>query len=144
MALGRPNLGSILTRNGVISQHQLDAAVRYQAEDGCRLGEALVSLGACTEVQIAQALAEQLELPFVDLHLSPPIASYTALIPRESALEYGVLPVRMQGNRLLVVARDPFDIRVDEMVRQATDMPVILGIAPESQLRELLHQFYKA
>src|SRR5947209_1134537 len=58
------------------------------------------------------------------------------------AMEHGVLPVRMDGHRLLVVVRDPFDIQLDDLIRQATNLPVLTGLAPESQLRELLHQYY--
>jgi type IV pilus assembly protein PilB len=142
MVLGRPNLGRILTTSGIITEDQLESALQYQIDQGCRLGEALRNLGLCTDIQIAQALAEQLEIPFVDLQEVPPSPSCVALIPREVALEYGVLPVRMEGDRLLVAARDPFDVRVDEVVRLAAEVQVVLAIAPESQLCELLHQFY--
>ena len=120
MAFGRPNLGSILVRNRTVDEAGLECAVQYQLDHGCRLGEALTQLGICTDVEIARALAEQLEIPFVDLTESPPLPSYTALVPREIALEYGVVPVRMENGRLLAVARDPFDIRVDEVLRQAS------------------------
>lgn len=142
MLLGRPNLGQILVSNGIISAEQLQAALTHQAKSRCRLGEALIALGFCTELEIARCLAEQLEIPFVNLHETPPLPSCVALLPREVALEFGVLPVRMEGNRLLVVARDPFDIRVDDAIRSAAGVPVILAIAPESQLHEYLQLNY--
>jgi type IV pilus assembly protein PilB len=143
MVLGRPNLGRILVDNGYITDEQLNTALEYQTIHGFRLGEALVALHLCTDVDIARALAEQLEIPFVDLVAAPPSPDCVALITREVALTFGILPVRMEGDRLLVAARDPFDVRVDEALRTATDLPVTLAIAPESQLNELLHQFYR-
>jgi len=142
MVPGRPNLGRILIDQGVITNPQLDAAIQHQITRGCRLGEALMDLGFCSDAGIARALAEQLEIPFVDLHQTPPVPSFLALLPREIALEHGVIPVRMEKDRLLVAARDPFDIRADEVVRQATGMRVVLCSAPESQLTELLQQCY--
>ncbi len=139
---GRPNVGHLLLKNGIISQAQLDEAIATQAERGCRLGEALVGLDFCSDAQIAQVLAEQLEIPYIDLHQHPPSPECVALISRETALEHGVLPVRLDGDRLLVAVRDPYDIRVDEVLRRATDHQIVLGAAPESQIRDLLYQFY--
>jgi type IV pilus assembly protein PilB len=102
----------------------------------------LITLGFCADTDIARALAEQLEIPYLDLEESPPAPNCVALLPREVAIGHGVLPIRMQGNRLLVAAQDPFDIRIDEVVRQATGLQVILAIAPETQLWELLRQHY--
>src|ERR1051326_5850159 len=106
MLLGRPNLGQILIQNGLLSDEQLDAALLYQGRNNRRLGSALIELGICTEVQIAQALAQQLEMPFVDLHANPPSPNCIALLPREIALEFQALPVRIEQNRLVVVAAD--------------------------------------
>jgi type IV pilus assembly protein PilB len=143
LVAGRPKLGSLLTTSGVITPEQLERAIEHQISSGCRLGEALITLGFCTDAQIAQALAEQLQIPFLDLEESPPLPGCVSLLPRQVALEYGVIPIRMQGTRLLVAARDPFDIRVDEAVRQATGLQVVLATAPESQLVGLLHRHYK-
>jgi len=142
MVPGRPNLGQLLLRQGLVTCDKLDIAIRHQIAHSCRLGQALVDLDLCSDVEVAQALAEQLEIPFVDLQRTPPLLSFIRLIPRHIALEHGVLPLRMEGSKLLVAARDPFDIRVDEVVRQAVNMPVILASAPESQLRELLQRYY--
>src|SRR5262245_29523489 len=142
MLLGRPNLGQILVGNGLITDEQLDTALLYQVRHNRRLGQALIELNFCTESQIAQSLAYQLEIPFIDLKQTPPLPSCIALIPREVALEYEVLPVRIENNRLVVVARDPFDIRVDEALQRAAGMPVALGLAPESQLQQQLQQCY--
>ncbi|MBM3459211.1 MAG: hypothetical protein FJX77_11840, partial [Armatimonadetes bacterium] len=135
---GRPNLGKILTERGVITQAQLERALEHQKESGCRLGEALEELNFCTDAQIAKALAEQLEIPFIDLEQSPPSRRFLELIPRDVALEHGVVAVRMDGNRLLVAARDPFDVRADQAIHQITGLNARLAAVPHSQLNELL------
>jgi type IV pilus assembly protein PilB len=142
MLFGRPHLGRILINHGTITETQLEAALQYQVSRGCRLGEALIALDFCTDAAIARALAEQLELPFVDLYQTPPDPGAVSLIPRELALEHGALPIKVQGDRILVAVRNPLDIHVDQTLRQATEMPVMLAIAPEGQLRELLHHYY--
>jgi type IV pilus assembly protein PilB len=142
MVAGRPRLGSFLMEQEIITEDQLDTAMEHQSNTGGRLGQALIDLGFCTDADIARALADQLEIPFVDLEEDPPSADCIALLPREVALEYGILPIRMQGLRLLVAALDPYDIRLDEALRQATGLNAVLVMAPASQLQELLRRHY--
>jgi type II secretory ATPase GspE/PulE/Tfp pilus assembly ATPase PilB-like protein len=141
MLNNRAQLGTILKEHGVISQEQLDAALRYQQERGCALGEALMGLDLCTDVDVARALAEQNDLPFVDLQQTPPSGQALRLISREVAVEYGIVPVRVEGKRLLVAARNPYDFRIDEVVRNATRMTAVVASAAESQLKELLGRY---
>ena len=51
---------------GLITQHQIDHALTLQKNRNKRLGKILVELGYVTELQIAEALAQQLSLPLVD------------------------------------------------------------------------------
>src|SRR5207249_4501510 len=142
MIAGRPKLGTFLIEREIITEEQLEAAIRHQAVLGSRLGRALIDLGFCTDVDIAQGLAEQLQIPFIDLDENPPSADSIALLSREIALEYGLLPVRIIESRLLVATLDPYDIRVDEVLRQATGLHPILAMAPETQLQMLIRQHY--
>jgi type IV pilus assembly protein PilB len=134
MVAGRPRLGAFLIEQQIITESQLDAARQRQGDTGCRLGQALIKLGFCTDAQIAHALAEQLEIPFVDLDKTPPEPACVALLPREVALRHSLLPVCMRGDRLLVATLDPYDIRVDEVLRRATGMNSLLAMAPQRQL----------
>jgi type II secretory ATPase GspE/PulE/Tfp pilus assembly ATPase PilB-like protein len=138
MALGRPNLGSLLISNGIITEAQLQFALLQQGSTGLRLGETLVALEMCTEAQITRALAAQLDIPFIDLQHTAPSPAVQDLLPRETALEYGILPISLSGDRLLAAVRDPYDIRLDSIVRQATGKALQIGLATETQLREAL------
>lgn len=142
MLLGRPSLGQILIKSGLISQEELNAALEHQALHGRRLGESLIALSYCTDGQIAESLAEQLQIPLVNLAETPPLPSCVAMIPPEIALQYEALPVRFEDTRLLVAVLDPFDIRIDDALQRVTGSPVLLAIAPEGQLRHLLLQHY--
>ena len=48
-------LGEVLIRNGVITEKQLDEAISFVKENGDKhllLGEALVELGFCSEIDV--------------------------------------------------------------------------------------------
>ncbi|GEM_PF-256459 len=52
----------ILVKNGAVTQEMVDKALAIQEERGGQIGRILVSMGACGEDAIAQALLEQLRL----------------------------------------------------------------------------------
>jgi hypothetical protein len=141
MASNRAQLGGILVQRGVITEEQLVRALQYHRDRACRLGEALITLGLCSDVQIAQALSDQIGMPFVDLEAAPPTRDVLRIIPRKQAIEYGVVPVRLEDDQLVVVARNPFDYTMDPLLRKMTGMPVTIACAVDSQICEILRQY---
>ncbi len=55
----RPSLGRLLVERGVITQDQLDTALRVQRDQGGMLGEILTQRGWVTPLSIAAAVAKQ-------------------------------------------------------------------------------------
>ncbi|HTE18777.1 MAG TPA: ATPase, T2SS/T4P/T4SS family, partial [Armatimonadota bacterium] len=104
-------------------------------------GQAVIALGFCTESHVTRALAEQMEMPFVDLVETPPTPKALHLVPRKIAMEFGVIPVRLEGERLLVAARNPLDFRVDDAIRKAAGMPVLIACGVEGQLTDALDRY---
>src|SRR3954462_9990181 len=60
-------LGDVLVERKVISREQLRLALDDQKRSGRRLGRVLVENGFCAAEQIAEALARQLTIPYVNL-----------------------------------------------------------------------------
>ena len=68
--MGRPEkirLGDILVGQKVISQENLGAALAQQKRSGRKLGRVLVEMGFVSDDQICEAIARQLNIPFVNL-----------------------------------------------------------------------------
>src|SRR5262245_11557203 len=113
------HIGRILVRQGIINEVQLSVALRHQQAQRCRLGEALLELKFCTSVQIGRALAEQLGMHFVDLEETPPSKEAIDAVPYTFARAHGVVPVDIDEDYLLIVARNPSDFRLDGYLRKA-------------------------
>lgn len=141
-APGRPPLGSFLKARGLVTEAQLVELQRRCRETGKRLGQLIVEAGLASEIDVAQALAAQSEYPFVNLEDFKPDPEVLRLVPREIALQHGVLPIKMENGRLLVAPVDPYDLRTDEAVRSSVGVPVSIVVAPERQIRLLLQQWY--
>ena len=63
----RVRLGDVLVAQKLLTPEQLRVALEEQTRRGRRLGRVLVELGFLKDEQVAQALARQLNLRFVDL-----------------------------------------------------------------------------
>jgi hypothetical protein len=71
---GRPRLGTMLVREGLITREQLAVALEEQQRKGSRLGYQLVKLGMVPEDALGHFLAEKFHVPTLDedsLHLPP-------------------------------------------------------------------------
>ena len=60
-------LGDLLVHEGIISEPQLQQALSQQQQSGRKLGATLTELQFLTEQQLLQFLAQQLNVPFLDI-----------------------------------------------------------------------------
>jgi type IV pilus assembly protein PilB len=143
---GRRRLGEVLVAGNVLSEAQLDEALRTQREDKGRrrrLGEVITALGFADEVQIARALSDQLGLPFLDLG-SMPIADETlAILPRNVALRHGAVPVTLAHDVLTVALADPTNVLALDDIRLATKLASVrTAVATASDVQEAVNRYY--
>jgi type IV pilus assembly protein PilB len=132
----RPRLGSLLLEKGLVSDEQLDAALRERAERGGLLGEILVRQGVIFEDELARVLGEQAGLPFADLDTVSVDHHAAAMLPRELGEELCALPVRFTADGGLVVAvADPLDSAVLPRLEVTLNRPVELAVGMPSSIR---------
>src|SRR5687768_6572006 len=60
-------IGDLLVEHGVITQEQLELALKEQRKLGRKLGQTLVTLGYINEPNLLDFLSKQLGTPLVDL-----------------------------------------------------------------------------
>lgn len=140
-------LGQMLIDAGLIDEFQLNSALSHQRNcGGGRLGSSLIKLKYITEENLLSFLAEQLNLPRLDLsriRISPEIP---ACIPAEKAWEYRAVPVdrkEMHGTpHLLVAMGDPTDLTAIDALQFMTGCRVRPALAFESAIVEALVNHY--
>jgi type IV pilus assembly protein PilB len=64
--LTRKKLGEILVEQGLISEQQVQDALRQQHQQGILFGEALVEQGLITEDKMVSVLIDQFGIPYID------------------------------------------------------------------------------
>ena len=111
-------LGTLLLRVGAIDAEQLEIALAEKERSPRRLGEILVEWGWVPSVAIARALAEQYDIPFLDLSQTEVEQDAALLLPEAAARRLQALPIkRLPDHLLLVGLADPTDVLAAEELR---------------------------
>ena len=135
-------VGDLAKSLGLITDEQLKNALEQQGRTGGLLGHILLEQGFLSEVQLAELLAEQAQIPFVakleGLKVSEKIASS---LLRVDALQYRAVPFREDDGVLVVALADP---RKGTEVAEIIPRPVTFVVAPESQVQRLTERLYDA
>jgi hypothetical protein len=136
-------LGDLLVREGLISNEQLELALIDQQGTGLRLGELLVQWGWVDSAAISRALAEQYDLPFVDLDAAEIDPGAVARLLARDARSHDAIPIRfLDDGRLLVGVADPTDVGACDELRSLLGAAVSLVVVDQTELHRALARYY--
>jgi len=136
-------LGEMLVKAQLITDAQLEEAVKIQRREGGKLGSIVVRQGFCSDQDIVSFLGMQYGVPAADLEQWPPIdASVIALIPKDLAQRHKVLPLQRTGNVLTLAMSDPTDIFAMDDVRFHTGYNVDPVVSSEMGLVRAVEKYY--
>ena len=139
-----PRLGEMLIARSVISEEQLEEALREQQVTSERLGTILVSRGYADEVVLVRILAEHFGLEFVDLEERPIDPSAVQLVKESFARYHQLLPIGREDDQLLVAMVNPTNVFSLDDVRSVTGQEVRAIMAEPGQLLRAIDRFWGA
>jgi len=139
-------LGKILLQRKLVSQQQLEDALRAQRRSPTPvpLASVLVDEGKVDEVAALRALSEQHGVPGLDLTQIAIAVDHLDVVPRELAESRRILPVLMRGERIFLAMADPHDKRVIDELEFVTGKKVYPYIAVHSTLVKTIEAAYDA
>jgi len=135
-------LGDLLLKQKLITQDQLDTALKLQREEGGKIGEALVRVGAVSESDITETLSQQFGVPSIDLAHFEIDPAVIKVVPGEVARKYGVLPVNKTGATLTIAMGDPTNVFAMDDIKFMTGYNVEPVVASEIALRKAIDKHY--
>lgn len=100
-------LGDHLVQRGLITEGQLAVALQQQERTGERLGRLLLILGAIRRLDLARALAELWQLPFITITPDSVTPAVAHRFPLEATLRFRAVPLSDDGTTLTVAVADP-------------------------------------
>ncbi len=146
MRKSKLKLGEILIKQSLITQAQLEEVLRLQKRSNHPLGDILVENNFVQEKDVCDALARQLDIPFVSLKdgsLAPSEEQkLEELVPEDFARSQLVLPLSKHGSILDVALFNPLDFLVMDNLKRITDCDINPMITTKADLREAIDKFY--
>ena len=143
---GRPaklRLGDVLVQQRLISQEQLQQTLELQKKTGKKMGRLLIETGLITEELLANGLARQLRIPFVNLKTFPFRSDVVKLLPESAARRFRALVLEDKGDSLLVAVADPLDLFAYDELTRLLKRNVAMAAVPESQLALAFDRLYR-
>ena len=140
--MAKRRIGELLIERGLITDNELDFALDMQKLTHEKLGEVLISNKIVTPENIAQALATQLEVEYVDLNKRNISPEMTRIVRRNTARQNHLVPLQKQGDTLFVAMEDPLNYFAMDEVRKATNLRVIPFIATKAAVEHAINSLY--
>ena len=132
---------------GWITEDQLAKALKFQQQNICLIGEAIVKMHFSTEERVAMALSKQLGVPYASREnqiLNPEKGQgLEKVMPEKFAREYAVVPLFIENNVLAVAMVDPANILLIDNIKLVTGMDVQPFIATKAQILKVVDSFFQ-
>lgn len=138
----REELGEILVRKEYITKKQLEKAIKKAEEENKELDKAIVELGYITEKEIYQVLAEELGFEFIDLSEIELRTELAQFLPDNIAKRYNAVPIRFDGEKLVVAMIDPLDTNAVDDIMLMTGLEIETVMATETDIRRAINRIY--
>ena len=123
--MARQLLGRLLRARGTVTDESVQRALTLQrSKPGLRIGEALLEIQAADAETIAEALAEQFEMEYVDPSQMDIPREVVDLISHDIARKHHLIPIGRHNDKLRVAMCDPLDYDAVDNIRFATNTEV--------------------
>ncbi|OKY24851.1 GspE/PulE family protein [Thalassotalea sp. PP2-459] len=137
-------LGDLLVHEHIITNEQLMQALNSQKSTGRKLGDTLIELGYLGERQLLEFLAQQLDVPFLDISQRRIPTEVAKLLPEVHARRLRALIIEDQGDAVLVGMSDPADLGgLDQLEDMLSPRSIKLAVVMESQLYQAFDGLYR-
>jgi type IV pilus assembly protein PilB len=146
MVIARKPIGQILKEMKLVSEFDVQTALKTQKEKGGALGKVLLDQGLITGDDLTKGLAVQSGMEFVDLTKLEITPELLDLVDSNTADTFAVLPVHYdkEANVLTVAIHDPSDLNVLDALRFS--LPKIssfkAAVASEDSIRAAIDRYY--
>jgi len=138
----KKRLGELLVESGLITQAELQEALKLQKQTGDRLGRVLISNGFVTEQDIINVLEFQLGISQVDLHGIALVPEVIKMLPERLVRRFKALPVKRLGNTLTVAMVDPLNVLAIDDFRLASGCEIEPAISTEKEIDQAIQKYY--
>jgi len=139
----KKQLGKILLQQRLVSADALqDMLDEQKREPGSRLASTAARRGRVSINDALHALSEQHGVPAADLSEVVIALSTLRLVPVEMAREHGVLPIKVDGDQLVLAMASPQQQEVIDEINFVAAKKVVPHVALDQVVRQVIEHAY--
>ncbi len=135
-------LTGMLIKRGLISLPELKTLEEKAAETGESLKQILFKENKINENQLVDLLAEQYNVPKVNLLELDVEDDVISILSKQIAVRYNVIPISRIGNILTVAMSDPSNMNAQDDIKFLTDYKIEVVVAAEKDIQDAIIRFY--
>ncbi|MBX9715487.1 MAG: GspE/PulE family protein, partial [Burkholderiaceae bacterium] len=136
-------LGDALVAADLLTPAQLTQALDEQKKTGRRLGRTLSDLGFVSDDKIAEVVARQMNIQFIDLRRREFDAALVRRLPEAQARRFRAIVLEEKGNSLVVGFSDPTDMYAHDEVVRLLRVKVQPVVVTEPLLLDSIERIYQ-
>ena len=136
-------LGEVLIDLGYVTQLEVDEALNKQRSGGGRLEDTLVQSGKISPEMLSKSLAMQLGYEYIDDGNAKIDPLVVTMVPEPTVRRYQAMPIRLEGNVLIVAMKDPRHVFALDDIRLITGKEILPAVATEDALNRMINRFYR-
>jgi type IV pilus assembly protein PilB len=142
---GKVRIGDLLRKEGYITAHQLEHALKVYKKSNMRLGRILVKLGYIDEETILNVLSRLHGFPAVTISREAPHPDALKMMPYEIAKKYMAFPLRIapNTNALKVTMAEPTDTSSVEALQAEVKMKLTVCVSTENDIITAFRNHYQ-
>ncbi len=139
-------IGRVLTKMGVVTREQVHQAIGIQKgrSQKIKLGQILIEMDLCNQLDIDKALAGQAGMEYADLSGLELDEETVGAIPAENAKAYQCVPIEYEpkSRKLKVAIKSPDNFQAVDDLRLLMGAKVEAVIASPKEIDALLEKYY--
>lgn len=135
-------LEDMLVEEGLLNKEQLKRVQSTPRPNGLKVKEFILREGLVTDTDMVRVLSARLQVPRYDPNRHPVDPELAAILPASMAGKHRIVPLRREGNLLIVAMPDPTEVLDMDMVQRHIKMEVEPVICTESEYNDLMNSAY--
>jgi general secretion pathway protein E len=136
-------IGEILIEREGVAPDLIEQALATQEKEGGRLGEILVRMRAATEESVLRALGLQLGIGYSpDLRFDQVDGDLATRIPISFSKQHRALPVKREGDAVLVATADPLDLGALDDIRAQLGTDIFPILVPSQKILDAINHIH--
>lgn len=134
----RRKIGEVLVEMGLLTSAEVERILDQKSLLGGRFGDVAIREGFLNEDQIAQAIAYQFNLRYLNLDGFVVDSDLMASLPPGLPARFQFIPVRRLRDGLVVAVADPVNVKRCDDLELQLNLPLTLLVATQSRILKLI------